>query len=226
MIPTVANTPQLIAAFGDIHAEDDTLAAGLAHVEALGADLIVSVGDVCDGRGSVDRTVELLRKHRVVTVAGNHERWLLEGVMRDLPGAHLAAGLRPATLKWISELPRQVEFAVPGGDALLCHGLGPHDMAGVKPDDEGYALASNSALHAVLGGGYSLVVNGHTHQRMARRFSGTLVVNAGTLVREQDPGFVLIDFGNQSATFMGFYSPSEIRVDFTVDLSQKPAQRA
>src|SRR3954471_21755332 len=71
------------AAIGDVHVEDVRLAAVLTHVQEQNVDAILSVGDIVDGPGDVDRTVALLRKHGVYAVRGNHDRWLVEGAANN-----------------------------------------------------------------------------------------------------------------------------------------------
>jgi predicted phosphodiesterase len=45
----------------------------------------------------------------------------------------------------------------------------------------------------VLGSGVELMVCGHTHRPMVRTVFGLVVINAGTLHRGDDPGFVRVD---------------------------------
>src|ERR1700685_37778 len=88
---TLFALPACMGLIGDVHAEDDLLAAALEHIKRKGVDAVLCTGDVADGLGSVGRCCELLRQRSVQTVRGNHERWLLTGVMRDLPDANRPA---------------------------------------------------------------------------------------------------------------------------------------
>ncbi len=180
---------------GDVHAEDELLAATLAFLQRRELDLIVCTGDLADGPGSMKRCVELLEQAHVVTVAGNHDRWLLAGRMRQLPEATKRGRLDRSTRRYLSELPKTVELDTIHGKALLCHGLGEDDMAHLHPDDYGYAIEQNWELQKLIGEGrHHFVLNGHTHHRMVRRFDHLTVINAGTLKRDHDPGFVMVDF--------------------------------
>jgi predicted phosphodiesterase len=67
-------------AIGDVHAEDGLLRAALSHLESAGVDALLCVGDIVDGRGDVDACCTLLAEHGVLSVRGNHERWMLGGV--------------------------------------------------------------------------------------------------------------------------------------------------
>jgi predicted phosphodiesterase len=70
-------------------------------------------------------------------------------------------------------------------------------MAKLGPDDEGYALESNSELQRLMQSDFAFVICGHTHRRMVRRLGRLTVINAGTLRRDQDPCFGTIDFDAQ-----------------------------
>ena len=68
-----------IGVVGDVHACDAALERMLDHLRGLEVDLLCCVGDIVNGPGDPDRCVELLEREHVLTVCGNHDRWLLEG---------------------------------------------------------------------------------------------------------------------------------------------------
>ena len=72
---------------GDIHAEHEMLAVALEYLSRQNLDAVLSVGDVVDGPGDVNACCRLLVESQAAIVRGNHERWFLEGKMRDLPEA-------------------------------------------------------------------------------------------------------------------------------------------
>lgn len=184
-----------IGVIGDIHAEQARLASALALLEERRVELVVATGDVADGAGSVDECCKLLALHNVVTVCGNHDRWLLAGIARDLPDATPLDDVSEDSRAFLERLPPMVEIATASGTALLCHGLGPNDMAKVGPDDFGYALATNDDLQQLLQSRYfRWVINGHSHCRMVRSFPGVTIINAGTLKPEHSPCFLEVDF--------------------------------
>jgi len=80
--------PAGIGVIGDVHACDDRLAGLLAFFESRDLDRIICVGDIVTGPGSPDRCVELLADADVLTVRGNHDRWLLEGMPPVGPQGH------------------------------------------------------------------------------------------------------------------------------------------
>ncbi len=189
-----------IAALGDIHAEDQTLERVLVHLADLSLDRILAVGDIVDGPGDSLRCCRLLAAAGVDVVRGNHDRWALKEQLRNLPGA--LAALDPEQRRYLEALPATRDYQTVAGPLLLCHGLGTDDMCRLTDDDFGYALETNDPLQELLASQqYSFVVNGHTHRRMVRRFAGLTVINAGTLYRENQPCFALVDFEADRAQF-------------------------
>jgi predicted phosphodiesterase len=183
-----------IAVIGDVHAEDELLSLALATLRNLGVHQLLCVGDIVDGPGNVDRCCELLRQNDVITVRGNHDKWMLDGTLRSLRQATRREDLSSESIDYLESLPpvRCVRKWLPGG--LLCHGLGPNDMASVLPDDFGYALEVKTELHDLIADpGVEIVLNGHTHRRLVRHFQGVTIINAGSLVFSHEPGIVLIE---------------------------------
>jgi predicted phosphodiesterase len=194
-----------VGVIGDVHTERARLAGAIAYFSTLGLDLIVCTGDLPDGPGlgaEVDACCMLLAQAGVLTAGGNHDRWLLDGDLRDLPLATLPEDVSAETLAFLRALPQTAEIATPDGLALLCHGLGTDDMVGVLPFDHAQALEDNAPLQALLAGGrYRYLINGHTHRPMVRSIEGLTIVNAGTLLREHDPCCAVVDFGARTARF-------------------------
>jgi predicted phosphodiesterase len=185
---------------GDVHAEDERLAAALDRFAAERVDRVLCTGDIVDGQGNIDRTCALLTKAGVLTVRGNHDRWLREGTMRTLPNAHRMMMLAPESLELVTTLRPTITVDLLEGKLLLCHGVGTNDMCRLNADDSGYAISSNEDLRKVLfDPTIAIMVGGHTHRPFWRYFDrGTgkpalLIVNAGTLARDDDPGFSILD---------------------------------
>lgn len=201
----VAKVVTRIGVIGDVHTERALLAAALQHVSQLNPDMVVCTGDVPDGpheARDVDACCRLLAEAKVVTISGNHDRWLQDGEQRELDGATHLDELAPETVEFLGALPLTVALETPAGRALLCHGLGGDDMSGVRPYDHGYTLDNNDALQELLRSGkYRYVINGHTHAPMVRRIGELTLINAGTLLATQRPCCALLDFAARRAQF-------------------------
>lgn len=182
-----------VAVIGDVHAEDELLERALSALSRRHLDALLCVGDVADGPGDVDRCFDLLAEHQVLTVSGNHERWFLTNEMRGLPAA--TTQVKPATRERMEALPKTRRFETPAGTMLLCHGIGEDDMADLRPTTKGYSLQDIPTLRELmLDPTVDYVIGGHTHVRMARRFQGLCVLNAGAIARDVEPVVMLVDF--------------------------------
>jgi putative phosphoesterase len=191
-------TLRRIGIIGDIHAEDVLLEAALNFFAGENLDAIFCVGDVVDGAGNANRCCELLRQFSVLTVRGNHDRWMLENTMRDLHDATVREELTSNNLSFLRSLSSTRSLQTNAGNLLLCHGMGENDMQEIKPHDEGYALQFKDELQRLMcEKTVRFVVAGHTHQRMVRDFGGLIVINAGTLFRIRQPCVATADFGER-----------------------------
>lgn len=185
---------------GDVHAEDERLAATLVALEQAAVDMVLCTGDLVDGHGDVDRVCALLASQRVHCVRGNHDRWIRDEEQRHLPNAHRMTALRAETIAFLKELPSTRAIDVPGGVLVLCHGVGGDDMALLRASDKGYALSqSGELMRLLLDRRVRYMVGGHTHQPMVRELTRgdgappLVVVNPGTLHRDEEPGYAILD---------------------------------
>jgi UDP-2,3-diacylglucosamine pyrophosphatase LpxH len=149
----------------------------------------------------------------VLTVRGNHERWLLSNEMRILPHAHSLKRVAAATAAFLRALPAVLTVETSAGELLLCHGVGDDDMVRLGPDDEGYAVACIDELQRILAEpAIRFVVAGHTHRRMVRSFARRgdaplAFINAGTLRHGDDPCCAILDVGH-GVEFFDFPTPA------------------
>jgi predicted phosphodiesterase len=181
-----------VAALYDIHGNDAALAAVLAELDGLGADLIVVGGDIAGGPFPCE-TVDAVRAlgDRAIAIRGNGERELVEARLRLDAGSarvdpddiwsartHWAAGqLDRGRLDWMGALPPLASVAVDGlGDVLFCH-------ASPRSDEEIVtALSPPERLAPMLAGvAQRTLVLGHTHVQFDREVEGSRLVNAGSI---------------------------------------------
>ena len=191
-----------VGVIGDVHAEDEALELVLTALAARGVDALLCVGDVADGAGDVNRCCALLEDRKVLTVLGNHDRWLLSDEMRDVAGATTHKSLNARSRAFLESLPNTRRFETPLGKLMLCHGIGDDDMSSVKPDHLRHDLERNEALKRVLASlRADFMVNGHTHRAMVRRVRHLTIINAGTLHRNDERRACLLDFSARTADF-------------------------
>ncbi|MFK7915467.1 MAG: metallophosphoesterase [Pseudomonadales bacterium] len=189
-----------IGLIGDVHAEHELLAQALDFLSDAARtggplDAILCTGDIADGSGCVDQACDLLREYRVHTVAGNHDRWLLNDQVRHVEDAHQLDDIGNSSREFLNGLPQTLTFDSPMGPGMLCHGIGNKDLAKVWPGTERLEPERNAALDAMIAEErYRLVLNGHMHFRCVIHFEGLALLNAGTLKPRHKPGFSIVDF--------------------------------
>ncbi len=184
-----------VGLIGDVHAEADVLEAVIEFLKSQGTDTLLCMGDIADGFGDLERCFRLLDDENVYAVLGNHDRWCLSGELRNLPECHFFDDLSESAQQFLKQLPTTRAFMTPRGRALMCHGIGENDMGKILPGDRPVPFAARAELQqATRNGYYSFLLNGHSHYRMVRTVEQSTVINAGTIKREHEPGFLLMDF--------------------------------
>lgn len=185
-----------IAALSDIHGNLAALDAVLADVVAVGADVVVNLGDSLSGPLQVAQTAARLRAFDMLHIAGNHERQLLdvwrgprEAIDTTTSDGYAATELDDDIAAWITALPPH-HWLTP--QVLLTHGTPGSDLhywlETVTPDagERGMRAATGDEVRARL---YtmpgveraSLVFCGHTHVPRAKQCGEVLIVNPGSV---------------------------------------------
>ncbi|MCM2291130.1 metallophosphatase family protein [Allorhizobium sp. BGMRC 0089] len=175
------------AAIADIHGNCLALEAVLADILAAGIayDHIVNLGDCFSGPLEAGRCGDLLLSLELVTVRGNHDRYLIEQNRSAMHESDAEAydQLSPRHLTWLKTLPitavwRDTAFlchATPGKDDLYwLESVSQEGLVHLKPQAEIEALAK--------GVEQELILCAHSHlPRAVRLADGRLIVNPGSV---------------------------------------------
>ncbi|WP_102958894.1 metallophosphoesterase family protein [Mangrovicella endophytica] len=172
-----------IGIIADVHGNLIALEAVLADLRAAAPDMIVNLGDLVSGpfdpAGSADAQMALA----CPTLAGNHERQLLE--RGSGPSDVIArAVLSQSHLDWISGLPATLSLAE--GQVFACHGSPRGGDLDYLLEDISTGRARLDTLDAIKPrldgiGAAQVVLCGHTHMARAVSVGGVLVVNPGSV---------------------------------------------
>lgn len=184
---------------GDVHAEHERLDAALDLFARQGVDAVICTGDIADGPGEIGICCELLQQAAVTTVAGNHDRWLLDDRVREIDDAHHRADLSEASEAFLTTLAKTESLMTCAGELLLCHGVDDNDLRKVWPGTERMPIERSHELDSIIERNrYRFVVNGHLHYRVVVNFDPLILINAGTLCGRHRPGVSIIDFSHHS----------------------------
>ena len=203
-----------IGIIGDVHAHHRNLEAALEFLSTQGVDVIICTGDVMDGQGDVEACVELLSGAEVLTVRGNHDRWVLQDKARHVPHAHHRHDLRDSVIEYLQQLPVEVHLETIAGRLMLCHGVARDDLRKVWPGTERMAAERSDALDSLIEEGHlNLMVNGHMHYRTLIHFHGLTLLNAGTIRGDHRPGFSLLDLEDDVVHGYEVFAEAACRVE-------------
>lgn len=192
---------------GDVHAEDRHLEMAIEEGWKMGADTVLCTGDIPDGKGDPDRCCIQLMEIGAHTVRGNHERWLLEGIDYGLTDSTPKERFSDASIEYLERLPTTLTFQSPVGEVMLCHGLHENDMGKANFEDLNYILDQNYDLQALLKNSPArLVLNGHTHHFQVGNYQSRCFINAGTIRRDHNPSFHVINLEEQLIQSYSFNS--------------------
>ncbi len=182
-----------IGVIADIHGNALALEAVLADMRPRSLDRIINLGDLVSGPLLPRETMELLAGLDVLTVRGNHDRW----VSRDDPTrmgasdqfAH--AQLRPEQRSWLGALPM---FADAGQGIVSFHATPNNDNRYlVEKVNQGRLERDSVAnIRERLGElDARVVLCGHSHRRQLLQLpNGPLILNPGSVgcPAYDDPG--------------------------------------
>jgi len=107
-----------IAIISDIHANIDALEAVLKHIESVGVDMTICLGDIVGYGPCPGDCLKIIREREIQTVMGNHDEYVtllmdprVEKLREEIRQAveWTQAQLSMDDLKWLSKLPMSME---------------------------------------------------------------------------------------------------------------------
>ena len=175
-----------VGLIADIHGNLLALETALAELERDGIERLVCLGDVAALGPFPRECVARLRELGCPTVLGNTDEWLLAGVPGEATAARMpiieltgwgSAQLTDDDRAWLVGLPMTVDLPLDAGRRLLGYHGSPRShedvIAATTPDDELAALLDGYAAEIMVGG--------HTHIPLVRRFGAGHLVNPGSV---------------------------------------------
>jgi len=173
-----------IAVIGDIHGNSAALEAVLHDIDKCGVDTIVNVGDHFSGPLDSKGTADLLLSRDMISIRGNHDRWLVEKNRSEMGPSDLVADsqLEQVHKDWLASLAPTARV----DDVFLCHGTPISDttywMESVRPDGSVCMAEQEQIEQHAVGIVAPVIVCGHTHlPRLMQLKDGRLLVNPGSV---------------------------------------------
>lgn len=172
------------AVIADIHGNALALEAVLADIDALGIADILNLGDHLSGPLEAARTADLILARDMVSVSGNHDRYLCgDPASLHQWEADCWHELTPAHHAWLADLPFSRVWK---DEVFLCHATPQQDtvywLETVSPEGIVHARPLAEVEAMAEGVPQSLILCGHTHlARIVRLSDGRMIVNPGSV---------------------------------------------
>jgi putative phosphoesterase len=174
-----------IAVISDIHGNRLAYEAVEADIAGQGVDAVLNLGDLVSAPLDPVGTMDLLMERNYPTIAGNHDRYLVERPVAQLDkiDTFVAGKIKKKHLDYLRTLPATMTFQK---DVYLCHGTPTSDVEpwldswrvgrdGLLPDEA-------SVTAKAQGLDFPVLLCGHTHvSRIVRLRDGRLIVNPGSV---------------------------------------------
>jgi putative phosphoesterase len=173
-----------IGLVSDIHGNLLALDAVLAELEREELDWVVCLGDVVAGPRAND-ALGRIRALGCPVIMGNWDAWSVDGMPEPSTpveeklyaiGAYWAERLRDDDRDFIRSFAPTLELELEQGTLLCFHGSPnsfDHWIVATTPDEE--------VAEMLAGFDAPVLVGGHTHLQMLRRYSESLFVNPGSV---------------------------------------------
>jgi putative phosphoesterase len=200
-----------LGVISDIHGDPVSLELAWSHLTVMGAERIVSAGDLAGYGPFPDRVVAFMRDRNIPSVRGNHDRWALE---RGLGASDPFGGGTPSgeTLEYFESLPAGMRLDLPIPVAVF-HGSPRSDMEFVNRHSHPPKVLRRYLTEQAC----RLLIVGHTHTPMYFRCPEGLVINPGSIVSignlDSSRTFVLVDLTTEVASFHDVETGEPIEVE-------------
>jgi putative phosphoesterase len=169
----------------DIHGNLLALDAVLADLANRQVDTVVCLGDICFGP-QAHECLARVRELGCPVILGNWDSWSIEGFPpADDPigirlyeiGAWWARLLTADDREFVRTFQPTLELALDDQSRMVCFHGSPHSFS-----DWIFATTPDEELGAMFDGiDAAVLVGGHTHLQMLRRFGRSVVVNPGSV---------------------------------------------
>lgn len=173
------------AVLADIHGNHLALEAVLADIDRQGISDILNLGDSFSGPLRADLVAGILMKRPILTVCGNHDRYLVERDSHEEGSWELPVvnQMTPAILDWIRALPFSSVYR---DKVFLCHASpasDTEDWLEFYANQRHAGLQESAHIERIAQGvDYPLMLCAHSHvARIVRLADGRQILNPGSV---------------------------------------------
>lgn len=178
-----------IAIISDVHSNLEALEAVLKHIRLQRIKVVWVAGDIVGYGANPNEVLNLLRKEKVIMIAGDHDRYVL--TLEDLSWFNEFAQqaliytnrvLTKENKAFLKTLKETYEETIDDRKIFMVHGSPDNHLK-----EYVFAKTSDVNLLSMLNKAKAdILIIGHTHQPFVRRIAGRLVVNVGSVGQPRD----------------------------------------
>ena len=178
-----------IAVIGDIHSNQYALTAVLDHIKGQHVDAIFSTGDLVGYLPHPNEVIELMQKHQVQVLKGNHDdviaesssvsieelkTYSLDKIQANASRIYTNHVITDENRQYLKHLPDSIVFEVSGKKVMLVHGSHRH-IAEYLYEDETLLTEISQTLDA------DVLISGHTHMPYHVMVANKHFMNVGSV---------------------------------------------
>jgi putative phosphoesterase len=173
-----------VAFISDVHSNIYALEAVLDDIGRNGIDQIIHAGDVVGYCAFPNQTIEMFRRNRIMSIAGNHDQAAVAASSSGMnPVASeavlwTARNLTPESLQYLKGLRPHMDMFVGAVRASVHHGS--------PRDEKEYIFEEDATPNLLRACGARLLVLGHTHIPYIKTTNLGMIVNPGSVGQPRD----------------------------------------
>jgi CHAD domain-containing protein/predicted phosphodiesterase len=193
--------PVRIGLVSNILGDEAALRMVLADSFSRGVWFILNAGDTLGSPGASRKTVEVLRKEGIVSVAGDRDREILNGISpasgdRDAKAVHFRQRQSKITRRFIQALPSSLRLSLAGKSIFLTHGSSdiPAGCFDERTPEERLCQIAQEC-------GTSVIVSGHLCHPFSKWACHVLFVQSGRIgAGEASPAtYAILEIGPEGS---------------------------
>lgn len=167
-----------IGLISDIHAQLSDLERALDILYDHKVEKILCAGDLVEKGPDGDAVIDLVNRHLIAAVEGNHDENAVRHDSLNLQGEESA--LSEVSVRYLASLPRTRDYEWLGQRILLCHGTPESNKTRVYA--ENVPKRMKKTLRSSC---YDIFIHGHSHAPMDVQWKGIRLLNPGSVLGER-----------------------------------------
>lgn len=175
------------AVIGDIHGNIYALEAVYEDIKNKNIDFVISTGDLVGYMMYPNEVIEFLKKNKIVSIQGNHDKFIAKGnkiqdisafsqeeVQKNASEIYTNYVLTEENREFLKNLPEEIRIRKNNFNVLIVHGS-PR-----KIDEYLYENGEN-LLEITKSFSENVIISGHTHIPYVKKVEDKYFINAGSV---------------------------------------------